>query len=107
MAWRACSTPGCGELHEGTGRCPDCRRQADAHRGRRQARGYDADYDRARAKAVAGATHCATCDEPFTEDNPATGGHVVPVREGGTAADGVEAECARCNYGWRKGQLAL
>lgn len=103
MPWRACSTPGCGELHEGTGRCPACRREADARRGTRQSRGYDADYDRARAAAVAVATVCVTCKEPFAEDNPATGGHVKAVREGGTTADGIEAECRRCNYGWRRG----
>lgn len=32
MAWRVCSQPGCGEVHDGTGRCPDCRHQADASR---------------------------------------------------------------------------
>jgi hypothetical protein len=91
MPWRACSTPGCGELHEGTGRCPACRREADARRGTRQSRGYDADYDRARAAAMAVATVCVTCKQPLKA-----------VREGGTVADGVEAECRRCNYGWRK-----
>ncbi|HEY9250797.1 MAG TPA: hypothetical protein VIO38_16770, partial [Rariglobus sp.] len=32
MAWRVCSTPGCGKLHQRTGRCPDCRTQADKAR---------------------------------------------------------------------------
>lgn len=32
MAWRVCSTPGCGKLHEGTGKCPDCRTLADKTR---------------------------------------------------------------------------
>jgi len=32
MAWRVCSRPGCGTLHEGTGRCPACRAQADRER---------------------------------------------------------------------------
>lgn len=32
MAWHVCSTPGCGKLHEGTGRCDDCRAKADRAR---------------------------------------------------------------------------
>jgi 5-methylcytosine-specific restriction protein A len=32
MAWRVCTRPGCGTLHEGTGRCPGCRRAADKAR---------------------------------------------------------------------------
>lgn len=32
MAWRACSTPGCGTLHEAGGRCADCRARADKRR---------------------------------------------------------------------------
>lgn len=31
MAWRVCSA-GCGELHQGSGRCPECRRAADLAR---------------------------------------------------------------------------
>ena len=32
MAWRVCSTPGCPELHEGTGKCPTCTAQVDRDR---------------------------------------------------------------------------
>jgi len=32
MAWRVCSTPGCPTLHQGTGKCPECRAQADRDR---------------------------------------------------------------------------
>lgn len=32
MARRVCSRPGCPTLHEGTGRCPECRAQADRDR---------------------------------------------------------------------------
>lgn len=35
------------------GRCPDCRREWDRARGTRQARGYDASHDRARAEIQA------------------------------------------------------
>jgi hypothetical protein len=110
MGWRVCSCTGCAAhpgscptVHGKSGRCPDCRRQADAARGRPAERGYDGDYIRARAAAVTGATHCGTCGEAFAEDNPATGGHVKAIRDGGTVGDGIVAECRRCNYGWRRG----
>jgi 5-methylcytosine-specific restriction protein A len=32
MAYRVCSTSGCGVLHQGTGRCPSCRADADKKR---------------------------------------------------------------------------
>ncbi|GAB3166660.1 hypothetical protein GCM10027059_25960 [Myceligenerans halotolerans] len=32
MAWRVCSRPGCPTLHEGIGRCPDCRAAGDRAR---------------------------------------------------------------------------
>jgi hypothetical protein len=76
---------------------------ADRARGNPEARGYDREYRAARDRAKVGATHCVTCGEAFTEDNPATGGHVKAIRDGGTTADGIEAQCRRCNYGWRKG----
>lgn len=100
-AKRVCSTPGCPVLTDG-GRCQEHTRQADRARGTFRQRGYDAAYDRARRKALAGATHCATCHQPFTPDNPATGGHVKAMRDGGTTADGIKPECRRCNYGWRR-----
>ena len=78
-------------------RCAKHRRPA------RQKRGYDAEYERAlRAPAYLAATKCATCHEPFTADNPKTGGHVKAIRNGGTTADGIIPQCARCNYGWRR-----
>lgn len=81
-------------------RCYNCATARELARGRRQTRGYDATYARARAKALAGATHCRTCGTRFTPDNPATGGHALARRHGGTTADGIVAECRRCNYGW-------
>ena len=32
MGYRVCSQPGCPRLHEGTGRCPSCRADADKAR---------------------------------------------------------------------------
>lgn len=48
------------------------------------------------------ATHCTNCGDPFTEDNPKQGGHVVPIREGGQGGDPVAPHCRRCNAGWRR-----
>lgn len=43
---RVCATPGCPTLIEaGRTRCRSCERERDQRRGRRQARGYDNEYD--------------------------------------------------------------
>lgn len=83
-------------------RCFTCACERELKRGRRQQRGYDTEYDNERARVLARATHCVTCGARFTEDNPATGGHVVARRHGGTTADGIKPECRRCNYGWER-----
>lgn len=44
MAKRVCPEPGCPALVD-SGRCAQHRRTKDAARGRRQERGYDAEYD--------------------------------------------------------------
>jgi hypothetical protein len=107
-ALKVCSCRGC-PAHSGNcvnlcpkGRCSSCARLADQARGTRQQRGYDAQYDAARNRAVASASHCCSCGERFTEDNPATGGHRRAIRHGGTTAHGIDAQCRRCNYGWRR-----
>jgi hypothetical protein len=105
MAKRPCLD--CGTPAEGT-RCEQHRlaKQRTRERGRnrptKQQRGYTKEYDSAREVALATATRCRTCGGPFTPDNPATGGHMKAVRRGGTAYDGVKAECQDCNYGWRR-----
>jgi hypothetical protein len=93
----------CSRLTDRTdSRCPACAAARERARGTRQQRGLGSDYDRAREQALTGATHCATCGQAFTLDNPATGGHVKARRHGGTTADGIKPECRRCNYGWEK-----
>lgn len=89
---KTCTT--CGRTIAGGTRCS---RHA---RPKRQDRGYDAEYERAlKRPQFLAATHCLTCDEPFTPDNPRTGGHVRALRRGGTTADGIFPQCAHCNYG--------
>ena len=102
MGWSVCTQPGCPVLHPGKGRCPAHARDLDRERGNRHERGYGNDHDRDGDAAIAGATHCTECGQPFTPDNPVTRGHVVAVRDGGTHTDGYTAQCRRCNYGWRK-----
>lgn len=49
MSKRVCTEPGCPTLIDHGSRCTTHARARDAARGRRQARGYDRIYDRARA----------------------------------------------------------
>jgi hypothetical protein len=74
----------------------------EADRGSAAQRGYGYAHRKAAARAKADATHCTQCGTPFTADNPATGGHLKAIRNGGSAGDGIEAQCRRCNYGWRR-----
>lgn len=91
----------CRRPTEGS-RCGRCKGERERGRGSRQERGYDADYEQQlRDPAYVAATHCTSCGEAFTDDNPKTGGHVTALRHGG--GDGsVVAQCQRCNYGWSR-----
>lgn len=104
----------CGALSEGT-RCEPCRIAKDntryARRGSTTNRGYGSAYQQRRPQVLKGATHCRTCGEGFTPDNPATAGHIEDLRDlpreqrrvsAATAA--LMPQCARCNYGWDRGR---
>jgi hypothetical protein len=82
--------------------CPTHAREYEQGRGSSSARGYDYKFRKESKRTKRNATHCSQCGMPFTSDNPATGGHSKAVRDGGTTADGIEAQCRRCNYGWRR-----
>lgn len=91
-ALRACVE--CGTPSD-QARCPAHRRGTTTQRGygwEHQQRQQDPEYLEA--------THCTTCGQPFTEDNPKTAGHVVAQRHHGTGH--IEAQCQDCNYGWRR-----
>lgn len=97
MARRPCITPRCPRLAPpGKPRCIDCGKQHEQQRGTRQQRGYDADYQRARA-----ALHlelrppCHWCGDPAT-----TADHDPPMVEAGPHTQLVPA-CGRCNFGHR------
>lgn len=87
----------CGRPGAKGSRCPDC--ETREHRA-----AYGPDYQAALRAAKQEQTSgiCPNCNEPFSADNPATGGHARAVRLGGTAADGVVLHCRRCNSGWKK-----
>lgn len=91
-----CGKPGSGS------RCNACLR---AHRGTTTERGYGHDYQLERAVVLEDATHCSNCGDLFSPENPATGGHVDPLRDGGTLAGGLAPQCRACNYGWRRSGL--
>lgn len=104
----------CGKLSEGT-RCEPCRLKKDgtryARRGSTTDRGYGHAYRQRRPQVLQGATRCVTCHEPFAPDNPATAGHVKDLRDLPREQRRVSAataelmpQCARCNYGWQRGQ---
>lgn len=104
----------CGVLSEGT-RCEIHRKRQDntryARRGSTTDRGYGHAYRQRRPQVLQGATHCRTCGQQFTEDNPATTGHIEDLRDlpreqrRSTAATApLMPQCAACNYGWHRGQ---
>lgn len=89
----------CGRPGQRGSRCDRC----EALRRQSHDAAYGADYQResARVRREAG-THCPRCGRPYTPDNPPTAGHLVAVREGGTLEEGLEAQCRKCNFGWKK-----
>jgi len=86
-------------------RCPTHALAYERARGSAARRGYGARHRHATRHATEGATNCTSCGEAFTPANPATGGHRRALRHGGTLAHGIEAQCRRCNYGWRRSGL--
>lgn len=98
---RVCIEDGCPTLTRKT-RCSAHERAKDQARGTRQERGYDYAFEQAKLlPEYVNATRCAECDEPFTEDNPKTGGHSVALRHGGKEST-IVPHCRRCNYGWAR-----
>lgn len=98
---RVCLETGCPRTTKRT-RCDEHERARDKARGTRQERGYDAEFERAkRDPAYVAATHCVSCDEPFTASNPKTAGHSTALRKGGQGS-AIVPQCRRCNYGWRR-----
>jgi 5-methylcytosine-specific restriction protein A len=61
-AWRVCTNPDCPEIHQGQGRCPNCRGQADKAR-RPDGNPYGtAGHRRFRAAVLTRDPICTLCD---------------------------------------------
>jgi 5-methylcytosine-specific restriction protein A len=82
------------------GRCLDCRRAKERARGTRTSRGYDNDWLRLSANAIAQHPYCSNCRS--TED--LTADHIVPKSKGGrNVLSNVQVLCRSCNSGKREG----
>ena len=98
---KVCLEPGCPTLTERT-RCTEHERAKDKARGTSTERGYDYAFEKAKCEPeYVNANRCAECGEPFTEDNPKTGGHSIAIRNGGRGSQ-ILPHCRRCNYGWSR-----
>lgn len=112
VGWRVCSTPKCGEIHEGTGRCPDCRHLADASRPSGAAKYGKAHRTRFRPGVLQAnrETNGGLCvgldDQPCTE--PATVADHWPLDRDELTARGLDPDdpqhgralCARHHNVW-------
>lgn len=88
----------CAALVRSGPRCEPCRRakvsQRSATRGTRQAQGYGADYQRARAAVIAAQPYCAGC---YTTER-LTADHIVPLSQGGSNdVSNLRTYCLSCN----------
>ena len=99
---RSCIEPGCTNRQDGT-RCPvhAARRQRAIHRtrGSRQARGYDADWERVRELVLERDGHACQVRGRGCRGTATTVDHVVPLARGGARLDpaNLRAACATCN----------
>lgn len=80
-----CTT--CKALHEGTGKCTECKRKASnaraSRRGTTTQRGLGRDHKLIAAQVLAEATICAICLKPPTPSDPLQAGHKQGREEGG------------------------
>ena len=103
-ALKVCSRAGCPNLTS-TGRCTNCRTQADQARGRRQARGYDRAHERERERwrpaVEAGQVDCRapTCVMPERRIHP---GQPWDLDHRDDRRGYRGPAHAPCNRGWRR-----
>jgi 5-methylcytosine-specific restriction protein A len=98
-ALSSCTTPGCPNLAE-RGRCQDCRRRArrdvDRRRPGARARGYDAAWERTRARVLANQPRCQRCRrEPAVEVHHRDGRG--PLGPRGHVPETLAALCDGCH----------
>ena len=86
-----CNKPGCPRLTNGPYCAEHARTSTRNHRGvPRQARGYDAGYERRRRELIG--LPCHWCGAAAT-----TADHLVPLSRGGSTE--LVPSCGHCNYG--------
>lgn len=100
-----CLAVGCPRRAVYRGRCAEHAADAERARGRRQARGYDAEHDRIvrrLKRTLVPGTPCRRCGEPMYPSQDLDAGHPsdAPARRGGRAD---QLEHAACNRGKRWG----
>jgi hypothetical protein len=100
--WVVCSTPDCGELHQGSGRCPDCRREHEKERGTASQRGYGSKHRKTRSQLLPQSVgqQCALCGEIMQADQPLDLDHTVPLAVD-AASKGDRIVHSSCNRGRR------
>ena len=82
------------------GRCLNCRRAKERARGTRTSRGYDNDWLRLSANAIAHHPYCSNCRS--TED--LTADHILPKSKNGrNVLSNVQVLCRSRNSGKREG----
>lgn len=97
-AARACSVPGCPNLVRGKdSRCEKHQKEyearQDASRGSASDRGYDARWQRIRAKFLRDNPYCEKCGKPATVAH-----HIIRRRNGGPDSPrNLMALCASCH----------
>lgn len=99
----------CGTVIESGSYCEPCTpiRLRRDNRARRQDRGYDSAYDRARAEMIAIAWNrhqpCVICGKGFARKREITAEHLTPLRDGGGSdLANLGPAHAPCNSGWRR-----
>lgn len=81
--WSVCSKPGCPTVHEGSGRCPECKAADNAARGTFRQRGYRSGHNKFRAGVLAKNGGMCACDGCTAPSNR----HVGPCLNRANTAD--------------------
>ncbi len=100
-----CPEPGCPRRVVRRGRCePHAAAATRAYEGARpsrQARGYDADWERVRLQVLDRDDHRCRIGLPGCRGAATTVDHIIPLVRGGARLDpaNLRAACLRCNSG--------
>lgn len=110
MAVRAPRVCGhCGSAHQAGERCSrlaamtkERKARADRKRPSARERGYDAQWEKARAEYLAVYSSCRRCGQPATEVD-----HIIPIRKAPHRRldrTNFQSLCRQCHAGWKQAQ---